>query len=181
MAVPTNTFTMAISKITSRTSCACGEQNGTFDCINFTGGSVQTWHTALSSLWLPIPFQPLRCPAAAPQLYIQRSWCHLMDPPWEHCVPVSKTEANMSIKQGIQPSLHRSDTTHLQQIDYSLCKSHHVHGHSHCIGKGKNETDGPAELWSQTARYQVVRSSWEKTNRRRHAQHWLIGHHLMFW
>lgn len=71
----------------------------------------------------------------------------------------------MSIKQGIQLSAQSPNTAHLHQIHYGFCESHHVHGHSHCIGKGKNQTDGPTELWSQTAWYQVVSSSWGKTNK----------------
>lgn len=71
----------------------------------------------------------------------------------------------MSIWQGIQLLAQSPDTAHLQQIHYGFCESHHIHGHGHCIGKGKNQTDGPPELWSQTAWYHVVSSSWGKTNK----------------
>lgn len=62
------------------------------------------------------------------------------------------------------------DTAHLHQIHYGFCESHHIHGHGHCIGKGKNQTDGPAELWSQTAWYQVISSSWGKTHKQKHVR-----------
>lgn len=80
----------------------------------------------------------------------------------------------MSIKQGIQLSAQSPGTAHLHQIHYGFCESHHVHGYSHCIGKGKNQTDGPAELWSQTAGYQVISSTWGKTNKQKHVRRWII-------
>lgn len=40
-----------------------------------------------------------------------------------------------------------------EQLNYSFCEAHDVHGHGHSVGKGENKTNGAAKLWAQTSRY----------------------------
>lgn len=40
------------------------------------------------------------------------------------------------------PSARGSARPHLEQIPHGLRKAHGVHGHTHSVGKSKNEADG---------------------------------------
>lgn len=39
---------------------------------------------------------------------------------------------------------------HLEQVPHGLCEAHSVHGHTHSVGKSKNEADGAPQLWAKT-------------------------------
>lgn len=39
--------------------------------------------------------------------------------------------------------------TYVHEVNNSLSEAHSVHGHSHSIGKGKNQTNGPTQLWAE--------------------------------
>lgn len=49
--------------------------------------------------------------------------------------------------------------SYTHHICYSLSKSHSVHGHSYSVGKGKDEADGPAQLWTKAATDQEIGST----------------------
>lgn len=40
--------------------------------------------------------------------------------------------------------------TYHQKFHHSFGKAYHVHGHSHCIGKSKDQTNGSSKFWAQT-------------------------------
>lgn len=49
--------------------------------------------------------------------------------------------------------------SYTHHICHSLSKSHSVHGHSYSVGKGKDEADGPAQLWTKAATDQEIGST----------------------
>lgn len=49
---------------------------------------------------------------------------------------------------------------HIKHLNDCLCEAYDVHGHSHGVGKGEDETDGASELRPKAPGDQVVRSSW---------------------
>lgn len=41
---------------------------------------------------------------------------------------------------------HTEPLFHLQQVPDSFGKAHRVHGHGYCVGEGKDQPDGAAQL-----------------------------------
>lgn len=57
---------------------------------------------------------------------------------------------------GTGPRGHTELLSYLQQVPDSFGEAHRVHGHGHCIGKGKDQPDGAAQLWPKTPRDEEV-------------------------
>lgn len=49
--------------------------------------------------------------------------------------------------------------SHIKHLNDCLCKAYDIHGHSYCIGEGKDKTDRASKLRPQAPGDQVVRSS----------------------
>lgn len=149
---------MATSKMMRRTICAYlikknKKKNGWMVFCNTCKCTAPTFYVLP---WLPIPFLQLICPAVTPLWCSPRFWCRSVHPPWWHYYPGCNTRhvTNIHMIKCFQercetlPSCHISNFTHLQQFNHSLCESHHIHGDSHSIGKGKNQPNGAAKLRS---------------------------------
>lgn len=66
--------------------------------------------------------------------------------------------------------------SHIKHLYHCLCEAYDIHGHSHGVGKGKDETNGASKLGPQAPGDQVVRSTWTT------ATHYLHKHtHSTIW
>lgn len=54
--------------------------------------------------------------------------------------------------------------TYSEELHNRLGEAHHVHGDSHSVGKGKDQTNGAAKLWPQTSGYQIICPSCKETD-----------------
>lgn len=48
---------------------------------------------------------------------------------------------------------------YLEYLHHSFSKPNDIHGHGHGVGERKDQTDGAAELRTQTAGNEVIRST----------------------
>lgn len=56
--------------------------------------------------------------------------------------------------------------THTHQVGDRLSEADCVHGHSHGIGKGKDQSNGTAQFWTQTPTDQEVGPAWDKKKKK---------------
>lgn len=55
------------------------------------------------------------------------------------------------------------DISYAEHLNNCLRKAYDIHGHGHCVGEGKDETNRSSKLWTQTSGDQVVRSACKPT------------------
>ncbi len=56
----------------------------------------------------------------------------------------------------------RHRETYSKKFHNRLGKAHHIHGNSHGVGEGKDQTNRASELWTETPWNQIVRSTWKQ-------------------
>lgn len=152
MNIPAKVLTMATSRMTRRTICAC--------VIRITP-TVEWFPATLATIQHQTFF--ICCTLAShsiPATDIPSSNTTVIQPTILMSFSSSTMMASCSWMQhkmyheamhdqmfpGALPSCHISHFTHLQQFNHRLCKSHHIHGDGHSVGKGKNQPNGASKL-----------------------------------
>lgn len=62
---------------------------------------------------------------------------------------------------GTDGGFFKQSFPHVEHLDDRLGEAHDIHGHSHSIGEGKDETDGASKLWPQAPGDEIVRPTWK--------------------
>lgn len=62
----------------------------------------------------------------------------------------------IALLKSLKVQINKRHSTDTHEVCNSLSKAHSVHGHSYSIGKGKDQADGPTQLWAEAATDQEV-------------------------
>lgn len=157
MNIPTKVLTMATSKMMRRTICAYLIKNNKNSWMVFSKTCNYTapnfFCRTLASHSIPATDMPSsNTTVITPTILMSFSSSTMMALlSWMRCkIYPNYTHDQMFPGETFSTwsSAIMSNFTHLQQFNHSLCKSHHIHGDSHSIGKGKNQPNGATKLRS---------------------------------